>query len=136
MNALIMVLALGFDSFLASLFFGAWRPSWREAMLRAFAFGACDGAATLVGAAWPMHGSPALMLCLYVPCAVAVLYTVRTPRMLLWAVAIALSLDNLVGGTPGELAPYVGASSAALSLLGSGVAALIRSRWLAWRMAL
>jgi hypothetical protein len=135
MSALIMIVTLGVDSFLASLFLGALGLSRRELLIRAFAFGACDGAATWV-AQWHVYLSQTVMLCLYLVCALAVLRALRAPRLLLWAVAISLSLDNLIGNTPDDLVPYLGASSAAMSLLGSGAAALIRNRWLASRLAL
>jgi hypothetical protein len=129
------VISLSFDSFLASMFLGALGVSRRAAILCAFAFGACDGAATLAGALWPVQWSQAVMLCLYVLCAVA-LCAVRSTRVLLWVLPVALSLDNLLSKTPGALAPLLGAGSTAMSLCGSGVAALIRNRWFASRTAL
>jgi len=135
MNALMTMAALGFDSFLASLLIGALGASRREMLVCAVAFGICDSAATWAGSRWPIQLPQTVTLCLYLLCPLALPCTVHTKRVLLFALPVALGLDNLVTKTPGALAPLLGASSTAMSLLGSSAAALMRNRWFATRWA-
>jgi len=126
MHALISMVGLGFDSFLACLAIGFYAASWRERFRLAVAFGACDAAATLLGSVWPHPFPEPLALATYFLCVFLLAMAAQSRRELLHALPVLLSVDNLFGGLSANTAPALGAGSALMALLGLSLAALGR----------
>jgi hypothetical protein len=130
MDALLRIAGLGLDSFLACLVMGAFGVTRREAFGIAAAFGACDAMASLVGSLWPLQIPPAAAVGAYLLCPILLISAARSKRTLLYGLPILLSLDNLCSATPAAMAPWLGAGSAVMALVGLRVAALVRNRML------
>jgi hypothetical protein len=123
MHALTFVVEFGFDSFLAGLAIGSCALSKRHWLGLAFAFGACDAAATLAGSFRP-HWIPDLpALPIYLVCAFLFARAVRPNRALLYVLPVLLSVDNFFAGNPASMAPALGFGSAVFVLLGLYVTA-------------
>jgi putative Mn2+ efflux pump MntP len=123
MHAFSFVVEFGLDSYLAGLAVGSFAFSERHRLRLAFAFGACDAAATLAGSLWAhrLQDFPALPI--YLLCAFLVARAVRSNRALLYPLPVLLSVDNFFSGNPASTAPALGFGSAVFVLLGLSVAA-------------
>lgn len=128
MDALLAIAGLGIDSFFACLVIGACGLSRHEVLGWGLAFGACDAAASLLGAIWPLQISHAAALGIYSLCLLLLLWAARDRRVLLYGLPVVLSFDNLSGGTPALMAPALGAGSAVMAVWGLSVAASVRDR--------
>jgi len=126
MYAVISLVGLGSDSFVASLVIGSYALTWRDRFRYAIAFGCCDAAAVLMGPMLPhrVPGPPALAI--YLACVLVLAVAARTRRTVLYALPLLLSMDNLFSGAPPSMAPLLGASSAVMALLGLSLAVLGR----------
>jgi putative Mn2+ efflux pump MntP len=123
MHALTFVVEFGLDSFLAGLAVGSFALSKRHWLRLAFAFGACDAAATLAGSFRPHWLRELPSLPIYLLCAFLVARAVRSNRALLYTLPLLLSVDNFFSGNPASTAPALGFGSAVFVLLGLSVAA-------------
>jgi len=126
MYMLTSVFGLGLDSFLACLVIGWQELSWRERVRLAVAFGACDAAATLLGAfrPHPLPERPAFVL--YLLFVLLLGRAARSSRTLIYALPALLSLDNLWGGRPASLTLALGLSSAVIAMCGLSLASACR----------
>lgn len=127
MYALFSLIGLGFDSFLASLVIGSYAWSGRERLRLALAFGGCDAVAALVGQVWPHRFAEPPTLAIYLGCVFLLAVAARTSRIVLYALPVLLSIDNLFSGGPASMVPALGASSALMALLGLSLTALVRN---------
>ena len=140
MTLLILGLTLGLDSFRVALALGLTQPSRGRRLALAFAFGLCDGMATLAGfvlgavaaegtSAWADHlGS--LVLGLY-GAWMLIVDLVRgraeeyaSPHWEMFGLPVLLSLDNLVAGVGLRLLSFPAVFSAAVLGITSGLMAL------------
>lgn len=135
---ILLGLALGLDSFRASLAMGASGLGGRRALRVALAFGVCDGVAPLVGlllgkatavyvSSWSEWVAPALLIGAGAYVLFKRMEDERGPADGGWAVLgmpLCLSLDNLVAGVGlGALGPPVVPSAAIIGAL-SGLMSL------------
>jgi hypothetical protein len=125
------MVGLGFDSFLVCLAIGCCAWSWPERFQFAVAFGTCDAAATLLGSMWPHLLSPPLALLVYLPCVCLLAPAAQNRRVLLYALPLLCSVDNLFGGLPASTAPALGAGSATMAFLGLSLSGVGRRMLLA-----
>ena len=130
MYAIFSVVGLGFDSFLACLAIGCYARSWRERFRFAIAFGVCDAAAALAGSSWPHRIAEPLVL-IYPLCVLLLVAFARRSRVMFCSLPLLLSVDNLFGGVPANLAPALGASSAVMALIGLSLASMGRDLFMA-----
>ncbi len=145
---ILLGIALGLDSFRASLAMGAAGLGAARALRVALAFGICDGVAPLIGlamgratavyvASWTELVAPALLIGAGAYVLFKRLEDEKGPPEGGWAILgmpLCLSLDNLVAGVGlGALGPpvvpsavIIGALSGAMSLLGMALGRLGR----------
>jgi manganese efflux pump family protein len=145
---ILLGIALGLDSFRASLAMGAAGLGGARAVRVALAFGVCDGVAPLIGlalgratavyvASWTEWVAPALLIGSGAYVLFKRLEDEQGPPEGGWAILgmpLCLSLDNLVAGVGlGALGPpvvpsavVIGALSGGMSLLGLGLGRLGR----------
>jgi putative Mn2+ efflux pump MntP len=126
MYALTSMFGLGLDSFLACLAIGAHELSWQERVRLAVAFGACDAAATFVGAVRPHWLLEPPALAIYVVFVLVLGRAARSNRTLLYILPVLLSLDNLFSGAPPSTALLLGLGSAVMAMFGLSFTAACR----------
>jgi putative Mn2+ efflux pump MntP len=126
MQSFTSVIALGLDSFLACAVIGTRSFQARERVRFAFAFGAGDAMATLLGSFWPHQALELPTIVLWALCAFLLLRMVPSNRSLLYAMPALLSFDNLFAGSPAGRAPVLGLSSAAMALIGLWLGTICR----------
>lgn len=121
------IFLLGLDSLLAGLAIGLILPSWRGRAVFVLLFGACDGAATLLGASVP-HLVPELLAAaaLYLVAVALIIQGARRNRMWLYAMPVLFSFDNLAAGNAASDALGLALSSAAMVSMGLALGGLGR----------
>lgn len=123
MHLLISTVALSLDSFLVCLGIGWHVRSWHDRLRLAMVFGGCDAVAAMLGSLWHYRSLGLTAFAGYLLCAFLLGQTIRPRRMLIYALPLLLSLDNLLAGVPANLAAALGAGSALMALIGLGLAA-------------
>jgi len=111
------------DSLLFCLAAGPLLRDWPSRLRLAFAFGLCDGAASLIGPALPLPEPPAFAL--YLGAAFLLGLAAVRRRGILYGVPVILSLDNLAGYLDAGDAILAGIASSALALLGLAIGGLL-----------
>jgi len=133
---ILLPFLLSIDSLLASLALCIARVEPRRQIKLAIAFGACDGAASLirclfnvtagnvplVNSHWFQLGMGLYLLAVYLVCLFKAAIAFRSPFM--WTVPLVLSIDNLAGP---QISP-VSAGSVALVALASASMSLVGFR--------
>jgi hypothetical protein len=89
-------------------------------------FGICDAATTLLGPALALSTPEPPIIGTYFLCALLLGYAARWSRIVLGALTVLLSIDNVFGSAPASSALICGATSAALGLLGLKLASSAR----------
>ena len=120
------IFLLGLDSLLAGLALGSILPSWRGRAVFVLLFGACDGIATLVGAAVPHFAPEPPAAALYLIAVALIIQGARRSRMWLYAMPVLFSLDNLAAGNAASDAVGLALSSAAMVSVGLALGGLGR----------
>jgi hypothetical protein len=90
------------------------------------AFGVCDGIAASLGIHSDYHLPEPVTIVVYFVGAFLLGRAARSRSVLLYALPVLLSVDNLLGGAPTTLAPALGIGSALMALFGLSVSLLIR----------
>jgi hypothetical protein len=125
-NFLLIMFALGFDSFLGGLAIGPIVSSWRGRAVFVLLFGVCDGVASLLGAAVPHLVPTPPDAALYLIAVVVIIQGARRSRAWLYAMPVLFSIDNLAAGNAVSDAPALALSSAAMAAAGIALGAFGR----------
>jgi hypothetical protein len=125
---LLSFFALGIDSFLGGLAIGSFTRGWVRRLSLAATFGLCDGAATLIGHWFGLHGplQAIPMLSAYLT---LVFFTSAFPwriRDKVFVLPLVLSIDNLVWSNAASTPMPLALSSALMAWCGLSLGLITR----------
>lgn len=128
-STLLVIITLGFDSFIAGLVAGPMLRTWGGRIAAAAWFGACDGTAALLGGMFPHQFPAPPAAVLYGLGVVVAVQAARSSRWWLAALPILFALDNFAVGAPAVEAPVLAISSAVMAMAGLLLGPLGRRLW-------